>query len=118
MKIDFMKISYDRILTSNQKEYCAKHPEVDMHQAIDIIRDKADQDYLDAIASHCNSSVSNENAANTVQGEPVLAKQLIYLDRNNTPDVWSDIQKTIEKANKESKKQSIKPYKTILILPE
>lgn len=42
MKMDFMKISYDRILTNNQKEYCAKHPEIDMHQAIDIIRDKAD----------------------------------------------------------------------------
>lgn len=89
-----------------------------MHQAIDIIRDKADQDYLDAIASHCNSSVSNENAANSLHGEPVLSKQLIYLDRNNTPDVWSDIQKTIEKSNKDSKKQSVRPYKTILILPE
>ena len=61
MKLDFLKISYDRILTQNQKEYCVKHPEVDIHQAIDIIRDKADQDYLDQISNHCDSKVCNEN---------------------------------------------------------
>jgi hypothetical protein len=39
---------------------------------------------------------------------------LIYLDRNNTPDVWSDIAKAIELANKDFRKD----YKTILITPE
>jgi hypothetical protein len=42
IKIEFLKISYDRILTSNQLEYCAAHPEIGQHEAIDIIRDKAD----------------------------------------------------------------------------
>ena len=96
MKIDFCKISYDRILTQNQKEYCAQHPEVDMHQAIDIIRDKADKDYLDQVAMFCSSSSGCENVATP----GVLNKQLIYLDRNNTPDVWKDIVKTIKKCNK------------------
>ena len=40
--LNFQKISYDRILTSNQKSYCALHPDVGMHEAIDIIREKAD----------------------------------------------------------------------------
>lgn len=53
IKIEFLKISYDRILTGNQQEYCDIHPEVGMHEAIDIIRPKADQDYLDAITHHC-----------------------------------------------------------------
>lgn len=51
---EFTKISYDRILTGNQKEFCDKHPETGMHEAIDIIRPKADQDYLDAISFHCD----------------------------------------------------------------
>ena len=42
IRLDFQKISYDRILTGNQKEYCQANPEVDMHEAIDIIRGKAD----------------------------------------------------------------------------
>ena len=77
-----------------------------MHQAIDIIRDKADQDYLDAIKSHC-SNQATENLDN--QG--IQAKQLIYLDRNNTPDVWSDISKAIKSSSK------AKEYKTFLIVP-
>lgn len=52
-KIEFLKISYDRIFTSNQREYCEQHPEVDYQEAFDIIRGKTDQDYLDAITYHC-----------------------------------------------------------------
>lgn len=40
--LNFCKISYDRILSSNQKSYCDLHPDVGMHEAIDIVRDKAD----------------------------------------------------------------------------
>lgn len=61
IKIEFLKISYDRILTGNQKEYCELHPEVGMHEAIDIIRGKADQDYLDSITAYCNGSQNSEN---------------------------------------------------------
>lgn len=61
IKIEFLKISYDRILTGNQKEYCDQHPEVGMHEAIDIIRGKADQDYLDAITSYCIGGTNSEN---------------------------------------------------------
>ena len=106
LKLEFNKISYDHILTQNQKEYCAKHPEIGQHEAIDIIRGKADQDYLDAIKAHCNFK-SDENQDN--QG--IQQKQLIYLDRNNTPDVWPDIAKTIKSSNKQ------KDYKTFLIVP-
>ena len=62
-----------------------------MHEAIDIIRGKADQDYLDQIACHCTGQHENENTTSGVQN-----KSLIYLDRNNTPDVWAHISKTID----------------------
>lgn len=52
-KIEFHKVSYDRILTCNQKEYCQQHPEIGIHEAIDIIRDKADRDYLESVQSFC-----------------------------------------------------------------
>ena len=81
-----MKISYDRILTSNAENYCMNHPEVDINGAIDIIRGKADQDYLDAITLHCHPDKKEcEN------DQSYIVKQIIYLDRNNTPDVWPDI---------------------------
>ena len=42
LKIEFSKISYDRILTQNMKDYQDQNPGVNMHHAIDIIRPKAD----------------------------------------------------------------------------
>lgn len=38
------------MLTDNLDLYGKIHPEVPYHEIIDIIRPKADQDYLDAIA--------------------------------------------------------------------
>lgn len=65
-----------------------------MHAAIDIIRDKADQDYLTAIATQCGNSL-DENSQDT----STMRKELIYLDRNNTPDVWKNISQTIDDVN-------------------
>jgi hypothetical protein len=49
-------------LTCNQKEYCLLHPEIGIHEAIDIIRDKADRDYLESVQSFCdNENEDNEN---------------------------------------------------------
>ena len=45
----YKKISYDKMLTDNLKQYQMKHPEVPFHEVIDIVRAVADQDYLDAI---------------------------------------------------------------------
>jgi hypothetical protein len=44
-----------------------------------------------------------------------MRQEWIYLDRNNTPDIWLDIQKSIKSAFKDKKE---KTYRTILILPE
>ena len=44
-----------------------------------------------------------------------MNKQIIYLDRNNTPDIWRDIQNTIENVNK---KKKVRDYKSVLIVPE
>ena len=44
-----------------------------------------------------------------------MIKQIIYLDRNNTPDVWKDIQRTIIKGNQD---ENFKTFKSVLIVPE
>ena len=54
-EVDFQRISYDRILGDNTTEYGQLHPETPFHEIIDIIRSKADQDYLDQVARHCMS---------------------------------------------------------------
>ena len=54
-EVDFQRISYDRILGDNTNEYGELHPETPFHEIIDIIRPKADQDYLDQIARYCIS---------------------------------------------------------------
>jgi len=46
-QLSFSKISYDRILGDNVKEYQETHPNTPFHEIIDIIRAKADQDYLE-----------------------------------------------------------------------
>lgn len=43
------------------KDYCEKHPEVSSSEAFDIIRPKADQDYLNATKLYCSSN-DNENS--------------------------------------------------------
>ena len=45
--VSYSKVSYDRILGENLSAYQEQHPEVPFHEVIDIIRSKADQDYLD-----------------------------------------------------------------------
>lgn len=100
------------------KDYQDQNPGVNMHHAIDIIRPKADQDYLDAVTYHCGQEdFDTENNQQNEEGEnsQLLKKTIIYLDRNNTPDVWPDIHRTIEQANKGRK---FRDFKTILILPE
>jgi hypothetical protein len=52
--VSYHKVSYDRILGENLSAYSELHPEVPFHEVIDIIRSKADQDYLDQVARHCS----------------------------------------------------------------
>ncbi len=54
--VTFSKVSYDRILGDNLSEYQQDHPETPFHEIIDIIRGKADQDYLDEISRYCIQS--------------------------------------------------------------
>ena len=112
-QVNYTKVSYDRILGENTASYQEKHPEVPFHEIIDIIRAQADQDYLDLIARHCiNDPNSNPGSKEKkglsadpenlhpnmlkVQGScPSAPKTIIYLDRNNTPDIWADIKRTV-----------------------
>ena len=56
-----------------------------------------------------------EERGHSQSGLDLPTKNFIYLDRNNTPDVWSDIQKTIEAAHKGA---AVKDFRSILIVPK
>ena len=44
-------------------------------------------------------------------------KKIIYLDRNNTPDVWSDIINTIHR-NSYTALNTPRDYRTVVLLPK
>jgi hypothetical protein len=92
IKIEFLRINFDKILTDHQKEYCVLHPEVETHQAIDIVFGQAHQAYLDQIRLHCMPKAADENA---VTERDFMLKQIIYLDRNNSSDCWPEISSAI-----------------------
>jgi len=77
---------------------------------IDIIRPQADQEYLDRIAKQCFNSgagfehfdsendpklslqKSRSNAKASKENKSTgITKKIVFLDRNNTPDIWGDI---------------------------
>jgi hypothetical protein len=78
-----------------------------MDKALDIMRGKSDQDYLNEIINECKSVVQ--------ESSDFLIKQIIYLDRNNTPDVWPDIRNTIQNA---FPSEQMKTYKSVIIVPQ
>ena len=43
-------------------------------------------------------------------------KTIIYLDRNNTPDVWGDIKRTVEESSKNTGLP--KDHRTVVLLPK
>lgn len=54
-QFEFQEISYAKILTQLAKKYCYENEYDDFKTAIDIVRDEADQIYLDRIAYLSNS---------------------------------------------------------------
>lgn len=117
--VDFEKISYDRILGDNTNAYQKDHPEVPFHEIIDIIREQADQDYLAQIAAFgSGTDLANSNLArnrvNLKTARVNQPKTIIYLDRNNTPDVWGDIRDAIITSNSSGPKD----YRTVVLLPK
>lgn len=89
--LDFQKVSYDGLLKKHQQEYLAKHPDEEFHRVIDIIRDFADQEYLDIITEKNQLKAGKDNVRN-----------LVYLDRNNTADIWESITSTIRSSGREN----------------
>lgn len=76
--LDFQKVSYDGLLKKHQQEYLAQHPDEEFHRVIDIIRAFADQEYLDIIKNKTGPGKDH-------------VRNLVYLDRNNTADIWDSI---------------------------
>ncbi len=106
--IEFQVISYDTMLTKNTAEFMAKHPGREFHEVIDIIRALADKEFLDDILSYSEQDKVTAAADDVTRPLLMQQKTLIYLDRNNTPDIWPDIQKAIAQQRNS---------RTILILP-
>ncbi|CDW84692.1 UNKNOWN [Stylonychia lemnae] len=103
--IIFKRISYDHILEEHQQKYQAKHPSTPFHEIIDIVRADADKEYLEVIDSNCK-----------IQSD---AQEMIFMDRNNTPDVWNDITGVIKSNDNtfQSDQNFQNQNETILILP-
>ena len=57
------------------------------------------------------------NATSTNQPNFSLPKQIIYLDRNNTPDIWGDIKRTVDESSYVAPGRS-KDYRTVVLLPK
>ena len=57
------------------------------------------------------------SASNTNQHHFSLPKQIIYLDRNNTPDIWGDIKRTVDESSYVAPGSS-KDYRTVVLLPK
>jgi hypothetical protein len=93
--LDFQKVSYDGLLRKHQEEYLAKFPDEEFHRVIDIIRDFADKEYLDIITDKLKHL-----------GDKRI-RNLVYLDRNNTSDIWNDITSTIRSHDKSSEARII-----------
>jgi len=91
--VEFNRVSYDSILRDLTSSYLEEHPSVPFHEVIDIIRPKADRDYLDQIARNFTQSPNTTKSCSSTESKP---KTIIYLDRNNTPDIWEDIRRTVE----------------------
>ena len=57
------------------------------------------------------------SATSTNQPNFSLPKQIIYLDRNNTPDIWGDIKRTVDESSYVAPGRS-KDYRTVVLLPK
>ena len=112
-RVIFQKVSYDRILGNKVKEFSATNPTVPFHEVIDIIRPKADRQYLDDIARHMlnsNVEVEGDTSAGEMSGkengmmmdEDQLnldhddVMKIVYCDRNNTSDIWADLKNNFD----------------------
>ena len=75
-RIEFKKVSYDRILADKVQEFTATHPDVTMHETIDIIRPDADKQYLEDIARHMLHS-NNKSQSNSQEDSSLLDNQAL-----------------------------------------
>ena len=50
------------------------------------------------------------------ENDIIKKKTLIYLDRNNTPDIWADIKRTVDESSENV--STIKDHQTVAILPK
>jgi hypothetical protein len=68
----------ERFMMTNKKG-------VPFHEVIDIVRPHADREYLGTIKAEAERAKGTDN--------------VLFLDRNNTPDIWNQIAEVIGPGN-------------------
>ena len=123
----FEKVSYDRILGDKVNEFSATNPTVPFHEVIDIIRPKADKQYLDDIARHMLNSnnttafMHSEHSKEDMQVNENDVMSIIYCDRNNTSDIWADLKNNFDHIGQQTPSmltRGIKDFRTVVLLPK
>ena len=120
-------MSYDRILGDKVKEFSATNPTVPFHEVIDIIRPKADKQYLDDIARHMldsnnsNYSMEGNSSSDRTQVDENDVMNIVYCDRNNTSDIWADLKSNFDQIGQQTPSMladGIKDFRTVVLLPK
>ncbi|CDW71775.1 UNKNOWN [Stylonychia lemnae] len=120
VKVQFKRVSFDHVFTDLQQKYFQEHPDVDFQAAFDIIRGQAEEVFNQQIREACVQS-QDEMASYTLISageqsqnyEKVL--DILYVDKNNTPDKWEVMSSFLTEISHENQLQA--RQKTILIVP-
>jgi hypothetical protein len=125
VKVNFVRVSYDKVFTQLQTEYVQENPDADQVAAFDIIRPLADARFESQIRDACKSykSTLTISARKRFASEETLTVSLdhlsidiIYVDKNNTPDKWEVLTKLMRSIQEEDREESV--IQTILLIPK
>eukprot|EP00347_Sterkiella_histriomuscorum_P002864 403366501 len=133
IKVVYKRISYDVVFTDLQQNYLQEHPDADFQSVFDIIRGQADDKFNELIKESCQSQVEKKlerpiqtaanqqlNAVdldpnvNLTNQEKIL--EILFIDKNNTPDKWETISTFLRKLAIENNQETAQ--KLIMLVPQ
>lgn len=121
--VNFTRVSYDVVFTQLQVDYTKSNPECDPVAAFDIIRPFADKEFMKQIKDACTSYKERDNdiekSIMKLRGEKEDVKRtqidIVYIDKNNTPDIWKANSQIIKDIAMEETGKSV--ITSVLLLP-
>ena len=72
---------------------------------------------LERARENLNTSPGVEPQTDSTEPSAATPKTIIYLDRNNTPDIWGDIKRTVDE-NSFCAPGQPKEHRTVVLLPK